>query len=341
MALHVGLDIGSFAIKVVQLDVTKTAARLVSFAVGPTPPHSLTANNVVEQDAIVGAIRTVATSAKLSSSRVVVALPEAHVFTRVIEMPLLSDKELASAIKWEAEQYVPIPLAEVNLVWQVIYRPEDPTVGSKMEVFIVAAPKTVVDHMVQLVTKSGLMPAALETEIIAMSRSIVGNNPYSPTTLIVSVGHNTTDLCVVRGGNLAFTRSIATGGIALTRTIADEMSFEVPQAEEYKKTYGVLTDQLDGKIAQILRPVTDVVISEIRRAIAYYQEHRKDDPIKRISLAGGGAKLPGLALLIAEITGLEVQLADPWFNITHPPEGEFLDDGPLYAAAVGLALKEV
>ncbi len=341
MAIRVGIDIGSSSIKIVQLDVGRESAKLISLSSGGVPPNPLSVTNPVEVDAVVKAVRAVAAAAKLQVNRVVTALPEAHVFTRVIEMPILSDKELDSAIKWEAEQYVPVPINEVNLVWQVISKPEHPAPGAKMEVFIVAAPKQLVDHLVTVLKKADLAPVAVETEIIATTRSIVGNNPYSPTTLLVSIGQGTTDFCVVRAGNIAFTRSIATGGLALTRTIAEEMGFELPQAEEYKKTYGVLRDQLDGKIAQALQPVVDVVVSEIKRAIAFYQEHRADDPIKRISLCGGGGKLPGLPALFAEAVGLEVQLGDPWFNIQHVASAELIDDGPLYAVAAGLALKEV
>jgi type IV pilus assembly protein PilM len=161
-------------------------------------------------------------------------------------MPVLSDDELASAIKWEAEQYVPIPLTEVTLDWQVIFRPKTPAPDSKMEVFLVAAPMKVVNKYLKILKMANLRPIAVETDIIAIARSLVGNNPYSPTTLIVNIGASTTDLSIVRVGAIAFTRSIATGGTAFARSIAQDLGFELPQAEEYKKTYGLDETKLES-----------------------------------------------------------------------------------------------
>ena len=114
---------------------------------------------------------------------------------------------------------------------------------------------------------AGIRPKAMETEIIAVARSLVGNNPFSPSTLIVQLGATTTDFAIVSKGLIWLTRSISTGGMGLTRTLAQHFNFEGAQAEEYKKTYGMTASQLEGKVKGALDPILRVVSEEIKKAI--------------------------------------------------------------------------
>src|SRR5205085_1646089 len=124
-------------------------------------------------------------------------------------------------------------------------------------------------------------------------RALVGNNPYSPTTLIINLGATTTDYAIVNDGFILLSRSIATGGTALTRAIAQTFNFELVQAEEYKKVYGLLEDQLEGKLFAALRPVFDVIVLESKRVIQAHEQQSPDKTVKRVVLSGGGARLPG------------------------------------------------
>jgi type IV pilus assembly protein PilM len=341
MKTVIGLDIGVASIKVVALNHDSNPPRLISLGSIATPQPGMLSEAGVELESVGTAIKKLISSARIEQKEVVAALPESKVFTRVIDdLPYLSDKELLSAIRYAAEEFIPMPVSEVDLNWQVLSRAKDKK--SRTVVFVIATPKSVVKKYISVLAMAGLTPVALETEIIASTRSLVGSNPFSPTSLIIQNGSTTTDFAVVSKGLILLTRSISTGGAALTRALAQEFNFELPQAEEYKKVYGLLSDQLEGKVFEGLKPVIDVIVDETKRVIQAFQLRNPQNPIKRIILSGGGAKLPGLVLYMANNLGLEVQEADPWYFVSRDEslKAKLVQEGSLYSVAAGLALRD-
>lgn len=335
-----GIDIGSSSIKVVILSRGSKAPRLVSAGTVPTPQPGLLSDADIDLEAVAKAVRGLLDSVKSPTSAAVVALPESKIFTRVInDLPFLTDDELTSAIRYSAEEFVPLPADQVNLYWQVIDRQKS---ANRTEVFVVASPKNIVNKYLKVLELAKVKPLAIETELVAATRALVGNNPFAPTTLIVQWGSKSTDFAVVSKGIILLTRSIATGGLALTRAISQYLNFEMPQAEEYKKVYGLLEDQLGGKIFQVLKPLVDIVASEANRVMQSFVAKNPQNPIKRIVLTGGGAKLPGLVVYLASNLGLEVQEADPWAYIEKDAslQAKLATDASYYTVAVGLALRE-
>lgn len=341
--INVGLDIGFFSIKVVALSKENNQFRLVSLGAIPTPRPGLVSDNESDLEALANAIKQLFVSSKIDTKEVVVALPESRVFTRVIDdLPYLTDDELTSAIRYAAEEFIPMSLADVGLNWQVLVRSDGKNKNTKTVVLVVASPKNIVAKYLKVLELSGLHPRALETEIIAVTRSLVGNNPFSPSTLIMELGATTTDYATVAKGLIWLTRSISTGGLALTRSLAQHFNFEINQAEEYKKVYGLMEDQLEGKVFEALRPVADIIAGEAKRVIQAFQTKYPQNAIKRVVLSGGGAKLPGLVIYLANTLGLEVQEADPWYFIIKDKSlvSKLAQDAPSYSVAVGLALRE-
>ncbi len=334
-----GIDIGTFSIKAVLLSHQGKVPRLISFGSIAAPQPGITSGVDADLEAEAKAIKSLLGAIKAPTPQVVIALPESKIFTRVIsDLPFLSDEELISAIKYSAEEFVPLPIDQVNLYWQVISRSKQ---DNNTQVFVVASPKNVVAKYLKVMEMAKLQPLALETELIADARALVGNNPFAPTTMIIQFGASSTDFAVVSKGIILFTRSIATGGMALSRAIAQYLNFESRQAEEYKKVYGLLQDQLEGKVFQALKPLIDVIISETQRMMQAYQSKNVQNPIKRIVLTGGGAKLPGLVIYLANNLGLEVQEADPWSFLEKDQsiQPKMLANGVHYTVAVGLALR--
>lgn len=338
-----GLDIGTSSIKVVQLVKDGKLNKLAAIGSATTPLRGLASESELDHRTMAEIIKKLVQDSKITSDSVVTALPEAQVFTRVIEMPALSDQEVASAIKWEAEQYIPLPLSEVTLDYQILHMPKEKTPEAKMDVLLVASPTILINKYLRVLEMAELSPLALETEIIAISRTLVGNVSNSPTTILINIGASTTDIAIVQEGLIIFTRSIATGGTALTRAIATELGLEMTQAEEYKKSYGLDKSRLQGKIVLALKPIFDVIVNEIKRALNFYSSRWPSMPIKRVVLTGGTARLPGIVIYLAESLGLEVQICDPWFSITKDERiAQILtEEAPTYAAAVGLALKNL
>lgn len=330
-----GLDIGTSSIKACQLAREGERFRLKALGLTPTPGQGLASEAEKDWQATAETIKRLLTEARITTRSVATAFPEGQVFTRVIEMPKLSAEELASAIRWEAEQYIPVPLDEVSLDHLDV----SPKGSEKTEVLLVAAPKTLINKYFRVLEMAGLSAVSMETELVAAARSLVPVED-SPT-LLVNFGARATDVAVVRDGMIVLTRSIATAGEAFTRALATSLGMEKAQAEEYKKAYGLEQAQLEGKIRQALGPIFDSVVAELKRAMAFYQEHSGGDEVKQVVLMGGTAGLPQATGLMAEKLGVEVQVGNPFQKIIETPElVQLAETAPLYAVALGLAMRE-
>lgn len=341
--INVGLDIGFASIKVVSLLRDKDQYKLVSMGSMPSPQPGITSDADDDLDVLATSIRKLFEAANIDQREVIMALPESKVFTRVIDdLPYLSDSELSSAIHYAAEEFIPMPLADVNLNWQVLVRSEAKSKNAKTVVLVIASPKNAVLKYLKVLERAGLRAKAMETEIIAVTRSLVGNDPFSPSTLIMQLGATTTDFAAVSKGLIWLTRSISTGGVALTRSLAQHFNFEMNQAEQYKKIYGMLEDQLEGKVFEALKPIVAIIAGEGRRVIQAFETKYPLNPIKRVIVSGGGAKMPGLLIYLANIFGLEVQEADPWYSIVKEKNMalKLSQDASSYSVAVGLTLRE-
>lgn len=339
MKLSLGLDIGSHTIKLIELGIEGNSVGLLAAGSVATPPKALTFSEPADTEAIVREIKRLMKETGAKSKEVHIALPESKVFTRVIEVPALSQRELTSAIRWEAEQYIPLPLDQVNLDFTII-RDAKETGANTMEVLLVAAPKTLVDNYLGILELAELSAEAAETEIIATTRALTRSVPNIHSVMIVSMGTQTTDIVIVRNGILTFTRSLSAGGDAITRALAQSLDFNLTQAEEYKRTYGVQPDKLEGKIAAAAKPITDTIVNELRRALVFYQEKYKEDHVQLVLLSGGTARLPGMVVYLAQSLGVEVQLANPWVGVVRAPRFNVLTtEGPNFCVAVGLALR--
>lgn len=337
---HFGLDIGTHSIKAVQLTGSIEKPVFVTAGQVKTPSRGPNTGGEKQSQEVISAIKSLYKEAHISTNKVVTSLPESQIFTRVVEMPNLNKEELKKAINWEAEQYVPIPINEVRLDWQIL---GDSTVAGKIEVLLVAAPINLVNYYLEILKGAGLTPVSVETEITAVARSLVQRIEGAPVTMVISIGASTTDLSIVRGNRISFTRSIGTGGLALARGVAKDLGFETDQAIEYMKTYGLDPTSLEGKVMQAIKPIFDIIVNEVKRALVYYTNKHPDSEVKRVVVTGGTAKLPGLVVYLAEALGIEVQIGNPWEGISMPSNiaKKLEEDSTSYAVAVGLALKQL
>lgn len=334
-----GLDIGQHTIKAVWLSTEQNGFFLNSAVSIPTPSRGMLSESPLDQEEMAQAIHTMLVDAHITTKYVNIALPESQVYTRVISMPILSDKELLSAIYWEAEQYIPVPLNTITLDYKVLHRPEKSAEGSKMDVLLVGAPTALIDKYEKVLSLSGLVLTSVETEILSTIRAIAIGDTYPPT-LILTIGATSTSLAIVQNNLIKFTYATPTGGIALSRAIASSFGFSLEQAEEYKKTYGLSEQNFGGKIAQSVQPVLSLIVSELKKAIAFYQEKEKDTPIAQIVLAGGSAKLPGLATYLTSIVGIETVIANPWkILVSQEIAKNIVEDASSYTIATGLAMR--
>ncbi len=335
-----GLDIGSQKIKLVKLAKSGNQYRLVALGSALSTQKGLLSDADADLTALAVIIKKLCQDAKITTKNVVSALPQDQVFTQVITLPQLSEDELLSALKWEAEQYVPIPLSEVTLSHQVIGQVKEDA-KQKMEVLLAAAPTKLINKLLMVLRTAGLNPLSVELEMMALARSLVPpNNPEA--VMLVDFGAKATDFAVVENGQIIFTRSIATAGEALTRAVASGLSLNPRQAEAYKKAYGADPKQLEGKVVETIEPVIEVIVGEMEKIIQFYQIEKKTT-LNRVILTGGTANLPEISSLLAKKLNLEIQIGDPFAQVIKDSLVSKVPatDIPLYAIATGLAMKEI
>lgn len=340
MVEFIGLDIGSASLKAVQLK----KGTLFAFAYTPAPAGVTVASEDKEDLAKLSeAIAGLISSGNFDSRDVVVALPESQIFTRVISFPQMEEKEIASAIQNEAQQYIPLPLEQTTLDYEVL-GPSEAKSG-QIDILLVAAPKILTQRYITVLRRAGLNPISLEPETMALSRSVVGDTSEAPS-MVASIGAKTTNLSIFSGNTLRFTRSISTGGEALVRALSQSLGFEIGQAQEYFKSYGLAargTSKAEGKVMTAIRPIFDIIVEEIRKSLTFYSSHHKKQA-RRLLLVGGVANLPGIVVYLSEALGIEVGRGDPWETIIIPdqfPKKELAELAPAFAIAVGLTLKEL
>lgn len=336
-----GLDIGSISIKAVEVTGDKGNIRLAACDFIPVPGRGIKSESVVDQQLFAQTVKKLMSIAKINTKFVNVSLAESEVYTRVIEMPVLSDNELSSAIRWEGEQYIPLPVSSVSLDWQVLERNKE---TGQMRVLLVGAPINIIGRYQKVLGMAELEIISVETEILAAARSLISFSEKTPASVILDLGATSTDIGIFRDGVLVLAYTIPTGGNALTRAIAGEFSLEFSQAEQYKKTYGIESGVLEGKIAAASKPVLDAILTEVKKAISFYEKEKLDNkpPIARIILTGGGAGVPGIELFFAQSLGIETELGNPWKKIAVDPNIFKKQQAQAYAysIATGLALRD-
>lgn len=337
MPAYFGLDIGASSIKACQVSLMGTKSFVVEHVglVG-NPAGSIDFADKMVQDKIRPVLKQLVTEAKIREKRVVVSVAESKVYSRILTLPSMSEAELAAAIKWEAEQFVPIPVSEVELDFAVVQPSVTGSQEKKVSIYLVAAPKKYLQGLVDLVTGSGLEPIAVESEMVAMTRAYTFGEGQN-TSLFVHCGAMSCVLSIVDNGTLTFTYVVESGGVAMTRALTQALSLPLPQAEEYKRTYGLQDNQLEGKVKTGLLVVLDSVVREIRKAMEYHLSLKKS-PVARIVLSGGGAYLPEFSVYLTQLfEGIEVVLGDP-FAVAKVGRGVTLPrERAVYGVAVGLA----
>ncbi len=330
------LDIGSYTIKALsgqtgdQVEIEKAVE--IFNSVGVAIP-----NDDGVQQKLTELIETLFNDHKLPRSDVRLSLPETVVSTKVIELPSLSDAELASAIGWQAEQHIPIPPEQLSLEYHVLFRPtKKAQEEQKMRVMLVGTRRDIVERYIDIFLGLGIEPKVLETQALSIMRALA-IEPAEPPTLVVHLGASSSQLAMIHQGELQFVTSHMSGGQALTQVLEKQINLETQQAEEYKRTYGLLADQFQGKVRTVLEPTVDALLNEMKKATTYFANQHPDTSVQRVILSGGASLLPDLVQYITQEMGLEVLMAAPFANAS----GQIPQGGhPAWTVCMGLMMRE-
>lgn len=332
---HFGLDIGAGQVRLVQLKGSASRLHLVAFGTAQVPAGLSQSDAKLDLQKLAKIISNLAKESQVDTKNVVSAIPGTSVFNAVIKLPPMTQSELAKAIKYQAEQNIPLKIEDVKYDWQVIK--QDPAT-KELTVMVIAAAKSKVEKMIQLFSYADLNVLALETATVAMARSLT--TPNDPLILLLDIGSTTTEIAVVENGTLMQTRSFPLAGYAMTRAITQNLRLDAEQAEQFKQKFGLSQDKLEGQVFKTIEPVIRNILDEAVRSVKFYQE-QSGKQIRRVILTGGSARLPLLVELIKSYMGMEVVFGNPWSNISY--KSSFNDKlnelAPEFATAVGLAMR--
>ena len=342
----VGLDIGSSSVKAVECVVKKSGIELLNVGVAPLPPEAIVQGAFLNSSAIVEAIQQAVEQGGIKSKNVATAVSGHSVIVKKISLPSMTREELEESIRWEAEQYIPFDINEVNLDFQIL---EGTEVEGQMDVLLVAAKKDLIDDYVQVITEAGLHPAVIDVAAFAVENAFTANYEAEPDEVValVNIGSQVVNINIVSGGAPAFTRDISTGGSVYTEEIQKALSISWEEAERMKIGGTGEEDSQDvvpQEVEDAMRNVTETVLGEISRSLDFFAATAAESRINRVFVSGGGSKVSGLDAAFQGKTNLPVERLDPLARVIPSSrfEADFLEKvGPSLGVGIGLAMRRM
>jgi type IV pilus assembly protein PilM len=340
----VGLDIGSSAIKLAIVARSRHGYTLAACAREPLPPGSVSGGLIADEPLVADAIRRVLEREPVRTREVVVSLSGHAVIVKKITLPAMSGLELAQAIPWEAEQYIPFDIQDVTLDYQILdAAPEDS--ARTMDVLLVAAKRDTIATYSQVVAHAGAVPVVVDVDAFALQNVYELGYGYRPGEVValLNVGASAININVLRGAQSVFTRDLSLGGQAYCEALQRDL--DVPRRTAEQLACGAAFAEVNREeVRAILRAVSENVLLEIQKTFDFFRA-AADEPerLDRIVLSGGASRTDGLAAMLADRFGSPVEFLDPLRSIRVPPtrfDPERLAElAPQAAVAVGLALR--
>ena len=350
----VGVDIGSSAVKAVSLRRGRGGWSLVAAGEAPLPDGSMQDGAVADPALVSDTVSQLLDSLKVRRATVASALSGHAVIVKRLALPAMSQAELAEAIPWEAEQYIPFDLTEVQLDYQVVGskaagdkngKDDDKSEKTGLDVLLVAARKDRIDDRAGVISQAGRRPVVIDVEAFAIANAYQMNYPErtDPLTALIHVGRSVTVICLLERGEPIFTRDISVGGQvhldALLKefgpTGIDELASRRMLHGQYPS--GVSADQVAG----VLRDASAQLVLEVRKTVDFYRATSPIERLSRVVLSGGAWEAVGLVDLLASEFGAPVDVFDPFRRVSRTARSTGGDNvGPSYAVAVGLAMRK-
>ncbi len=342
--LAVGLDIGSSSVKLVQLKEKKGGYQLLAFGSAPLPPEAIVDGALMNSSAIVQAIQELVAQQKVKVKDVAIGVRGHSVIIKKIALPRMTQEELDESIQWEAEQYIPFDVKDVNIDTQIL-TPEADAAG-QMDVLLVAAKKDMINDYTSVCAEAGLTATVVDVDAFAVQNAYEAN--YDPnaseTVVLVNVGAAVSNINVISRGVTTFTRDITMGGNAFTEEIQKQLNISYDEAEALKVGGQGETDAVvPQEVERVIQGVADQLGGEIQRSLDFYASTAADGKIGRALLSGGTARIPALFKTVEARAGVPVEILNPFKNIEIDNKrfdpAVILAAAPSAAVAVGLALR--
>ena len=336
----VGIDIGSSSVKLVQLKESKEGYHLVKIGMAPLPVEAIVDNTLMDPSSIVEAIRNLIMTLGIKVTQAACSISGNSVIIRKIGFPVMTSDELEEQIHWEAEQYIPFDINDVNIDFHILGPDEfDP---AKMNVLLVASKKDIINDYVAVFNEAGIALTVLDVDSFAVQNAFEIN--YSPAfdevIALANIGSNIMNLNIIRGGMSLFTRDVQLGGNLYTEEIQKKLALKGDEAEKLKVSGMVASDET---VRALILQVNETLAMELYRSVDFYNANAGDDKITKMYVSGGCCKTPFLLDAIQKRLNVPVEIIDPFQKIICSDKqfvpGYLKDVGPHVTVAVGLAMR--
>jgi type IV pilus assembly protein PilM len=332
----IGLDIGSGYLKVVQLKDTKGGYELELFDMLPLPPELIVDGSIIDSLRLIDSLKELLKKAKIKTKDAVISIAgHSSVIIKRVSLPEMSEEELSESIKFEAEQYIPFDIEDVNLDFQILGPKEE---AGQMDVMLVAVKKDIINEYLSVVKEAGLNPLIVDVNSFALENIYEVNYEIEPdkNIAIVNIGASTINMNILKGGISVFTRDSAVGSNLHTEALQREFNLTYETAERLKK--GEAVENVSPQDAfSVMDLASEEIIGEVNRSLEYFHED-----INEVILSGGCALVKDFPKLLAEKIGIEVKVMEPLKNIKIPKRFDitYIEEMvPMAVVAAGLALR--
>lgn len=350
----VGLDIGSHAIKIVEIEETKKGRFLKNFGMIGLPREAIVEGAIKEIEIVSSAIKNLYKNLKISNKNVATSISGYSVIVKKISIAKRGQAELESSIQDEAEQYIPFDIHDVNLDYEVLSTEEDESEtkeekeqsAGQMDVMLVAAKKDIVEDYVGLLQLTGLNPMTLDVDAFALQNAFeLSSEKITGCYALVNVGAEELGINVIKNGVSIFTRDSSFGGLQINEGIMSKFNVPYEDAEKIKLGGSKLESKDKGKLEEVFTSVVSGWVNEVKRALDFLVTTYPDQTIERVVVSGGSCRIPGFRKYLEMETEIPVLELNPFSSLRI---NEKLFDpkylsyvAPQAAVAVGLALRSV
>ncbi len=336
----VALDIGSTVIKLVQLKGTGKSYTLSKFGTVALPPEVIVEGAVMDANRVSEAIRELLESQKVKTKDVVLSVSGSSVIIKRVSISDMTDEELAESIKWEAEQYIPFSIDDVNVDFQKL---GPGATEGQADILLVAVKKDKINDYVNLVKDAGLEPVVVDVDAFALANMYELNYEMEGgITALLNIGASVTNINILRDGMSIFTRDITVGGNRYAEALQRDLGLSFEDAERVKR--GGSAEGADADQAQnIIAAVTEDIVGNVQQSFDFFRSTTGSENVSRVLVAGGCAKIPDFIKILSERLEVPVEVVNPFKNIKVDPkhfDAAFVSESaPLAAVAVGLAMR--
>jgi type IV pilus assembly protein PilM len=341
----VGLDIGSSAVKAVELKASGKGYKVVAFAIESVPPDSIVDGAIIDGAAVADAIRRVFENKAFKTKEVAASLSGNAVIVKKINLPVMTESELAESIYWEAEQYIPFDIQDVNLDYQILNAGTGAESEGTMDVLLVAAKKEKIADYTGVISQAGRVPVIVDVDAFALQNAYEVNYGLEPDAVVVllNAGASAININIITGDQSVFTRDISMGGNSYTESVQKELNLPFESAEKIKRGQPVEGVTFE-EVQPILHAMTENVLLEIQKTFDFFKATASSDRIDRIVVSGGASRVDGFTTSLQERFNTAVEVFDPFKTISFEPAKLGITDpeglSATAAVAVGLALRK-